>query len=476
MLLSQKLAGFTKGQADGLRKAMGKKQIKVMNELKEKFTNGCIANGYEQEKIDKIWNDWEAFAQYAFNKSHSTCYAYISYQTAYLKANFPSEFMAAVLSRNISDIKKITIFMDECKRMGIQVLGPDVNESAYKFTINSNGDIRFGLGAIKGVGENAVANIIEARKNHGKYKDIFDFTEKVNLQTVNKKNFEALAVAGAFDGLGSIKRSEYFALDQKGVSFIEQIMRYGSKTQTEKNNNQRSLFGANTGFDLQKPEIPKAEDWSKLEKLNREKEVIGIYLSAHPLDDYRLEIENFSNTHMTEMKDLPSLNGKDVVIAGMVTSAKVAMSKNGNYFGKINIEDYTDSWEMALFGKDFENYRKFCFEGYSLLIKGRVQPKSYNPAELEYKIKSMHMLSDVKEEMIKMVSITIPLNEVNDSLVDEIRKQAESNKGKIQLKFKVVDPESKISIDLFSRTLRVKLSQKFLTFLQNNELEFKVRD
>lgn len=476
MLLSQKLAGFTKGQADGLRKAMGKKQIKVMNELKEKFTKGCLDNGYEQEKIDKIWNDWEAFAQYAFNKSHSTCYAYISYQTAYLKANFPGEFMAAVLSRNISDIKKITIFMDECKRMGIQVLGPDVNESTYKFVVNSNGDVRFGLGAIKGVGENAVANIIEARKNHGKYKDIFDFAEKVNLQTVNKKNFEALAIAGAFDNLGSIKRSEYFALDSKGVSFIEQIMRYGAKVQTEKNNNQRSLFGASADYDLQKPETPKVEDWSKLEKLNREKEVIGIYLSAHPLDDYKLEIENFTNTPITDMKDLPSINGKDVVIAGMVTSAKVMMSKNGNQFGKITIEDYSDSWEMALFGKDFENYRKYLFEGYSLLIKGKVQPKSYNPSELEFKIKSMNMLNDVKEDMIKMISITIPLTEINDSLVEEIKKQAELNKGKIQLKFRVVDPESKISIDLFSRTLKVKLSQKFITFLQNNELEFKVKD
>lgn len=477
MLLSQKLAGFTKGQADGLRKAMGKKQIKVMNELKEKFAKGCLANGYAQEKIDKIWSDWEAFAQYAFNKSHSTCYAYISYQTAYLKANFPSEFMAAVLSRNISDIKKITIFMDECKRMGIQVLGPNVNESAYKFTVNTNGDIRFGLGAIKGVGENAVANIIDTRKTSEKFKDIFDFAEKVNLQTVNKKNFEALALAGAFDELGNIKRSQYFALDPKaGVSFIEQITRYGSKVQTEKNNNQRSLFGESSGFDLQKPEAPIVEDWSKLERLNKEKEVIGIYLSAHPLDDYKLEIDNFCNTPLTDMKDLPSLNGKDITIAGMITSAKVLTSKNGNFYGRVTLEDYSDSWEMTLFGKDFENFRKFFFEGYSLLIKGKVQPKSYNPAEIEFKIKSMHMLSDVKEEMIKMVSITIPLDEINEGLVDNIKKQAEVNKGKINLKFKIVDPESKISIDLFSRTLKVNLSQKFLDFLQVNDFVFRVRE
>lgn len=477
MLLSQKLAGFTKGQADGLRKAMGKKQIAVMNKLKEKFTKGCIENGHEQTKIDKIWSDWEAFAQYAFNKSHSTCYAYISYQTAYLKANFPSEFMAAVLSRNISDIKKITTFMDECKRLGIQVLGPDVNESAYKFMVRPNGDIRFGLGAIKGVGENAVANIIEVRKSGGKFKDIFDFTERVNLQTVNKKNFEALSVAGAFDGLGNIKRCEYFAIEPKSsLSFIELVMRYGSKVQLEKNNNQQSLFGASSEFSLQKPEIPKTEDWSKLEKLNREKEVIGIYLSAHPLDDYRLEIDNFCNTTLTDMKDLPSLNGKDVTIAGMVTSAKVATSKNGNQFGKITLEDYSDSWEMALFGKDFENYRKFCFEGYSLLFKGKVQPKSYNPAEIEFKIKSINMLSDVKGEMIKMVNITLPIHDITENLVDDIKKQVESNKGKIQLKFKVIDPESKISVDLFSRTLKVNLSQKFIDYLRTNEFEFRVRE
>lgn len=477
MLLSQKLANFTKGQADGLRKAMGKKQIEVMKKLKEQFTKGCLDNGHKQEAIDKIWNDWEAFAQYAFNKSHSTCYAYISYQTAYLKANFPSEFMAAVLSRNISDIKKITIFMDECKRMGMQVLGPDVNESAYKFTVNSNGDIRFGLGAIKGVGENAVANIIEVRKEKGKFKDIFDFTEKVNLQTVNKKNFEALAVAGAFDGLGTIKRSEYFAQDAKGSTFIESLTRYGSKVQTEKNNNQQSLFGATTaGFDLQKPEIPKIEDWSKLEKLNREKEVIGIYLSAHPLDDYRLEIDNFCNTSLTDMNDLPSINGKDATIAGMVTSAKIAMTKTGKQFGKITLEDYSDSWELALFGKDFENFRKYCYEGYSLLIKGKVQPKSYNPSELEFKIKSMHMLSDVKEEMIKMVNINMPIHEINDGLIDELKKQAEMNKGKILLRFKVFDAESKISIDLFSRTLKVNLTPKFLNYLRSNEFDFKVKD
>ncbi len=476
MLLSQKLAGFTKAEADGLRKAMGKKQKKVMDELKEKFVKGCEKNGYEISKVEKIWLDWEAFAQYAFNKSHSTCYAYISYQTAYLKAHYPSEFMAAVLSRNLSDIKKITIFMDECKRMGIQVLGPDVNESHYKFSVQSNGDIRFGLGAIKGVGENAVANIIEVRNTSGKYKDIYDFSERVNLQTVNKKNFEALALAGAFDTMSNLKRSEYFALDSKGNSFIELLMRYGSKANTEKNNSQQSLFGLGSGFEIQKPEAPKAEDWSKLEKLNKEKEVIGIYLSAHPLDDFRLEIDHFCNTTLAEMKDLPALNGRDITIAGMVTSAKVLTSKNGNFYGRLTLEDYTDSWEFTLFGKDFENFRKFFFEGYTIMVKGKVQPRSYGPPEPEFKVRSMIMLSEVKEDMIKSITLNLPLEEIDEILVEDLRKQVEKNKGKITLKLRVIDHDEKISLDLFSRTQRIKLSQNFISYLQTNEYDFKLKD
>ncbi|HNV53456.1 MAG TPA: DNA polymerase III subunit alpha, partial [Tenuifilaceae bacterium] len=248
MLLSQKLAGFTKGQADALRKAMGKKLRKVMDELKEKFIEGCSKNGHDKAKVEKVWTDWEAFAEYAFNKSHSTCYAYVAYQTAYIKAHYPSQFMAAVLSRNLSDIKKITIFMDECRRMGIQVLGPDVNESHYKFSVMPNGDIRFGLGAIKGMGENAVANIIETRKNGGKFKDIYDFMERVNLQTVNKKNLEVLVVSGAFENLSPVSRSTYLTPDPRGGTYLETLMRWGIKAQTEKQSSQMSLFGTSGDF------------------------------------------------------------------------------------------------------------------------------------------------------------------------------------------------------------------------------------
>ncbi len=474
MLLSQKLGGFTKGEADSLRKAMGKKQKSVMDKLNEKFINGCLEKGFDKKKAEKIWNDWEAFAQYAFNKSHSTCYAMVSYQTAYLKAHYPSEYMAAVLSRNLSDIKKITSFMDECRRMGIQVLGPDVNYSNIKFTVMPNGDIRFGLAAIKGVGEAAVANIVESRKG-GKYKDVFDFVERVNIQTVNKKNIEALILAGALDNLGDIKRSQYFAEDIKGVSFIEQLMRYGAKVQQEKNNVQQTLFGdMGGGFELQKPEIPIVDDWPMLEKLSKEKEVIGIYLSAHPLDDYSLEMDNFCNTPLAEMAFPEYLNGKELAIAGIVSSAKVLTSKNGNFYGRLAIEDFTDSFEMTLFGKDFENNRKFFYEGYPLLIKGKFEKSRFKEGELEFSIKNIIMLSDVREELVKKITLTIIVDELTDGLVDSLKSLTSTNNGKVQLNVKLVDPESRTTLEMFSRSFRVNITNELIEKLKTLQLNFKV--
>lgn len=474
MLLSQKLAGFTKGQADSLRKAMGKKLKDVMDKLKEQFVNGCLERGYEKKKVEKIWGDWEAFAQYAFNKSHSTCYAYVSYQTAYLKAHYPGEFMAAVLSRNLSDIKKITLFMDECRRMGIQVLGPDVNESGYKFKVMPNGDIRFGLGAIKGVGEGAVNNIIETRKD-GKFKDVYDFVERVNLQSVNKKNMEALVLAGAFDNLDKIERAQYFAADNKGVSFIEQLMRYGSKAQQEKNNVQQTLFGGGSnGFEMQKPEVPKVEGWSKLENLSKEKELIGIYLSAHPLDDYKFEVEHFCNTTLAEMKEPAQLNGREIIIGGIVSDAKVLQSKNGNFYGRLTIEDFTDSFEMVLFGKDFENYRKFFFLGYPIMVKGRFELSKFRQGELEFFVKSIQMLSEVRDEMIKKITISLMLDEVDDELIDQIKVVTKSNNGKVQLRVKIVDPKNKVNLEMFSRTIRINVSKQLIEHLKKMDINFKV--
>ncbi len=310
MLLSQELGGFTKGEADSLRKAMGKKKRSIMDEMKLKFQEGCHKKGYDENIVNKIWSDWEAFAQYAFNKSHSTCYALVAFQTGYLKANYPAEYMAAVLSRNINDIKKITTFMDETRRMGMDVLGPDINESNLKFTVNKDGNIRFGLGAIKGVGESAVLQLIEEREKNGLYKDIYDLVERVNLNSLNKKNLEAMAVAGAFDCFPEIIRAQYFSLDTRGSSFIESLIRYGNSAKTLRLSSKQTLFGDSGGFDMVKPEPSKCPDWPKLEKLNREKEVIGIYLSSHPLDDFKLEISTFTTATLADLQNLQGLSRK----------------------------------------------------------------------------------------------------------------------------------------------------------------------
>jgi DNA polymerase III subunit alpha len=474
MRLSQKLAGFTGGQADSLRKAMGKKQKAVMDKMKEQFVSGCLQNGFEKKKVEKIWSDWEAFAEYAFNKSHSTCYAYVSYQTAYLKAHYPSEFMAAVLSRNLSDIKKITLFMDECRRMGIQVLGPDVNHSNYKFTVMPNGDIRFGLGAIKNVGEGAVANIIETRKR-GQFKDIYDFVERINLQTVNKKNIEALVLAGALDNLGSIQRAQYFGNDPKGVSFTENLMRYGAKAQTEKNNLQQTLFGGvESGFELQKPEPPQVEAWSKLENLSKEKELIGIYLSAHPLDDFKLEVDNFCNTNLSDLNEPESMNGREITVAGIVSHASVLPTKKGTFYGRLTIEDFTDSYEFTLFGKDFENYRRFFYVGYPIMVKGRFNPSRFRPGELEFTIKNILMLSDVREEFIKKITLSLFVDDVNDDLITQIKQIATTNPGNVQLKLRVVDPNSNIGLEMFSRAYRVTITNEMVKNLNKMNINYKV--
>ncbi|MDI3528092.1 MAG: polymerase subunit alpha [Tenuifilum sp.] len=475
MLLSQKLAGFTKGQADALRKAMGKKLKKVMDELKEKFIEGCLNKGYDKKIVEKIWSDWEAFAEYAFNKSHSTCYAYVAYQTAYLKAHYPSHFMAAVLSRNLSDIKKITTFMDECRRVGIQVLGPNVNESQIKFAVMPNGDIRFGLGAIKGMGENAAQNIIDVRTKGGKFKNIFDFFERVNLQTVNKKNLEVLAIAGAFDDLIDFDRSLFFAPDSKGSTYLEILMRYGIKIQDEKNSSQQSLFGEMAGFEIPKPVPPKAEPWPAIEKLNKEKEVIGIYLSAHPLDQFKFEIKNLCNVTLAELKaNMGNYKDRDIVIGGMTIASYIGTTKNGKQYGKITLEDYTDSMDIMLFGKDFETFRNFCYNDYFLLIRGKVQERKYRQDELEFSIKTINQLFDVREKMIKSITINLPIEEINDILVEDLLKHSSHEKASITLKFKIFDSENHVHLNMFSRSLRVNITQEFIDFLDENEFSYKV--
>ena len=502
MLQSRALGGFTRGMSDSLRKAMGKKKIAEMDKLKVQFIEGCLANeefmdGFEKEVkgkgktfkmkvaddkevtrkiekaedlIDKIWLDWEAFAQYAFNKSHSVCYAYIAYQTGYLKAHHPAEFMAAVLSRNLSDIEKVTIFMDECKRMRLPVLGPDVNESYLRFTVNKEGAVRFGMAAVKGVGEAAVEDIINERKK-GDFKDIFDFVERVNLRTVNKRTLENLAMSGGFDSF-ELNRSQYFACDEFETPFIELISKYGNKLQTEKAMAQQTLFGGVDDYVVTPPKVPSSGEWNKLERLNKEKALIGIYLSAHPLDDYRLAINKFCKASLAQMSsDLEQFKDNDINIAGMVTSVRRGITRTGNPFAIVSIEDFTDSYELPFFGKDFVEFNNFFIEGLSLFICGRVQKRSWpkDSTELEYKIRSIELLDGVLEQRVKRITLTIPVKSLTQELLNEIEfcLLNDDNKGNLLVNFVIVD-EGKMKLKMFSRTCKVKLSTELIEYFENN--------
>ncbi len=485
MLLSRLLAGFTRGDSDTLRKAMGKKQIAVMDKLKVKFKEGCKANFHFVDEcklkgkkpddiIDKIWKDWEAFASYAFNKSHSVCYAYIAYQTGYLKAHFPAEFMAANLSRNLSNITDITKLMKECTRMKLNVLGPDVNESFIKFTANKNGDIRFGMGAIKGVGAGAAQDIITARKNSGEFKTIYDFVENVNLQTVNKKNLEALAMAGAFDNLDGIKRSSFFAGDDENDSstFIEKLIKYGNKIQSEGQSAQQSLFGTiETSSVIKKPDIPPVGEWPKLILLEKEKNLIGIYLTSHPLDDYKLEIENFCSRDIS-LKDLNNdiekFKDREFSFGGMVTAAREGTSKNGNPFSTLTLSDYTDSYEFFFFSQDYVNFHNYCKTGLFIMVKGSVRQR-FKSEYYEFKVSQIELLSEVRKNYIKSVTINLPLYQLNERLIEEIDILSKNNKGSALLKFNVFDPENNMQIDMFSRNTKISFSNSFLKFFEENE-------
>lgn len=469
MLLSQKLADFTKGDADVLRKAMGKKDKKTLDKLKPQFIENASKKGHDPMILEKIWTDWEAFASYAFNKSHSTCYAFVAFQTAYLKAHYPAEYMAAVLN-NANSIEKITFFMDECKRMGMLVLGPDINESNMAFTVNSKGNIRFGLGAIKGVGEGAVGSVVEERTKAGFFTDIYNFVERVNLSSVNKKAIENFVIAGAFDTFG-IKRSQFFLNDGQ-YTFIENLIRYGSKLQVDKSNTANTLFGGmGTAMKVEvtKPEMPKGTEWSALEQLNKEKELVGIYLSAHPLDDYRFEFDHLVSCSLANLKDLHALKNKDVTIGGLVTSVRQGMTKTNKPFATIFIEDFTDSFRFSLFGKDYLEYSKYFAENYALLIKGKIAPRQFGDTnEMEFKVSQVLMLADAREEMVKSISLKVPLAALTDDLVLAMNDNIETKEGKVLLKFIVYDPSENIRIDMISRSYKVKVSSGFLNFIHNN--------
>ena len=475
MLLSRLLANFTRGESDTLRKAMGKKQIEKMNHLKVKFISGGKDNGYTENTLNKIWGDWEKFASYAFNKSHATCYAWVAYQTAYLKANFPSEYMAAVLSRSLSNITDITKYMDECKAMGIQVLGPDVNESRLKFSVDKNRNIRFGMAAVKGVGESAVQSIVNEREKNGPFKNIFDFVERVNLTACNKKAIESLALSGTFDNLG-IRREQFFANNGKGEPFLEVLIRYGNKYQMDKASSSNTLFGGDAFVPIAKPEIPTCERWSDLELLNKEKELIGIYLSAHPLDEYRIILTYVCNTAIEELSNRENLQGKELLLGGIVTGFREGMTKAGKPYGILMLEDFTGTGEIALFGQDYINYSKYGKIGMCLFINARVEPNRWS-RKLDFKILSIRFLQDEKDKLIKRINITVPIQALDEQTINELAILIKKNPGNTLLYFKVIDGEHNITLNLFSKNIRLNLSREVVNFLTENEcIDFKINE
>ena len=477
MLLSRLLANFTRGESDTLRKAMGKKLKDKLDALKPKFIKGGQANGHDPKVLEKIWGDWEKFASYAFNKSHATCYSWVAFQTAYLKANYPSEYMAAVLSRNLTNVEQLTIYMKECKRMGINVLGPDINESMLQFSANKQGDVRFGLAAIKGVGEAAVESIIAERTKNGRFKDIYDFIERVDYSLVNRKCLENIAYAGGYDSISGFSRCKFFGVDQRdnnGVTYIEQLMRYGQRYQSEKNNAQQSLFGGDTGTtDITPPVIPACAEWSQLEKLNKEREVIGLYLSAHPLDDYKVIIRNMCKTQVGDLDHLDELKGKEIAVAGMVVAVQNLTTKTGKPWGKFKLEDYNGTHEFALFGKDYENFRKYLFSDYFLFIRGRVQPRPYNDQELEFRITSMMQLSEL-QEAVKEVHVQLAVEEITRDLIARMGRSVKEAKGNTLLRLNVYDRQAQVSLNLFSKSYKVSLTQGLVSFFEDNDIKYTV--
>jgi DNA polymerase-3 subunit alpha len=443
MLLSQKLADFSKGDADVLRKAMGKKQKDVLDKMKPKFISQAEAKGHSADKLEKIWKDWEAFAEYAFNKSHSTCYAWIAYQTAYLKANYPAEYMAAVLSNNMNDIKQVSFFMEECKRMGLQVLGPDVNESFYKFTVNENYAVRFGIGAVKGVGANAVDTIVQNRKDEP-YKSIFDLAKKIDLRAANKKAFESLALAGGFDCFGNTHRAQYFHIEGEGITFLEKAIRYGSKFQENENSSQVSLFGDASEVQIAEPLVPPCEEWSTMEKLAKEKEVVGIYISGHPLDDYRFEMKYFCNSKLENLKNLENYISKTLTFAGIVTSVQYRTAKNGKDWAMFTLEGYDESHEFRIFDEEYLKYRHFLINNQFVYFKvsikeGWVNRETGKKSDPRIQFIEVKQLQDVLSLFAKKLSIQMDIEDLQQHSIQQLNTIFQSYKGDKSVTFEIVE-------------------------------------
>ena len=478
MLLSQKLADFTKGEADVLRKAMGKKQAAVLAKMKPKFIEQAKANGHDEEKLEKIWKDWEAFASYAFNKSHSTCYAWIAYQTAYLKAHYPAEYMASVLSNNMKDIKAVSFFMEECKRMGLEVLGPDINESYLKFSVNAAGAVRFGMAAVKGVGESAVKAIIKERKENGNFTSIFDLAKRVDLRAANKKSFDSLVKAGAFDSFTDTHRAQYFALDEKGMTFLERAMKFGSKYQENQNSAQVSLFGEASTVQFPEPDIPNCDTWGTMELLSQEKEVIGMYISAHPLDDFKNEMI-FCNARLKDFKgELQKIVGNNLSFAGIITDVQHRVSKAGKGWAAFTIEDYNDSHEFRVFGEEYLKFKHFLVPNSFLYVRATIQPGWTNKdgvtGEPRIKFTDFKLLHDIMDELCKKLTIKIPVNDVNEENILNLESILKNNAGKQSLRFTIWDAQEKIEVNLPSRNTKIKVSNELLSTLERQQINYKL--
>ncbi|MFN8406664.1 MAG: DNA polymerase III subunit alpha [Sphingobacteriaceae bacterium] len=480
MLLSQKLAGFSKGDADVLRKAMGKKQIEVLNKMKAQFMDGCRVKEYDLQVCEKIWTDWEAFAQYAFNKSHSTCYAFVAYQTAYLKANYPAEYMAAVLN-NQNNIDKIAFFMEESKRMGIAVLGPDINESALNFTVNRKGEIRFGMSGIKGVGDKAVDSIIQERNERGAYKTIYDFSRRINPRAVNKKVYENLVYGGAFDSFGFHRQQFFHKPNGNLYNGIERLIKYTNDYQNSQNTLQASLFGGTTDAEIAEPILADCPEWELIEKLRYEKEAIGIYLTGHPLDNYKFELEHFCSHPVNdllliqkirsteiEQGDLEAFNrikNRELLIGGLISAVNHRTTKTGKPFGSFLFEDYNDSLELMLFGEDYIKFKSFLSEGYFLQIKGSISERFKQKDNWEFKITGMALLSDLRDKLSKSLTIRLPLHEISDDLIkkmDQIIQTNEVNHTQRSCRLKFMIYDEAIILEMPSKSIKISPSNEFL--------------
>ncbi|MBT7321009.1 MAG: DNA polymerase III subunit alpha [Flavobacteriaceae bacterium] len=478
MKLSQKLANFSKGDADLLRKAMGKKIFDLLSKLKPKFLDGGESNGYSREILEKIWKDWEAFASYAFNKSHSTCYALIAYQTAYLKSHYPAEYMAAVLSNNMNDIKQVSFFMEECKRMSISVLGPDVNESYYKFTVNDNNAIRFGMGAVKGVGSGAVNSIIEGRQEK-KYNSIFDLTKNIDLRAANKKAFDSLVYAGGFDSFKGVHRAQYLHDNGDGITFIEKALKFGSKFQENKNSAQVSLFENSSEVQLNEPQIPDCTHWTTLNQLKQEKEVVGIYISGHPLDDFRLPMEHFCNASLEVLKSLGQLVNKKLRLGGIVGEVEHRISKNGKGWARFTLEDYKDSYDFRIFGEEYLKFKHFLFENnfihLSLLVKeGWRDRETGKIGDPRINFLSFQQLQDTLAKNAEKLTLQLDINDFDDNKVDELKKIFKKHKGKQKLEISFFENNEKIKLTMPSENHKISINEDLISSIEENNIHFKL--